>query len=254
MNDTSKYLIYFLCDPDTGYIRYVGKSTSGIERAYSHAYPSILKREAHTHKARWIQKLKRERKFYKIYLIKGDFKSHLELKWHERFYIAYLRLLGCDLLNVTSGGDGEIWTERLKPRPPISEETREKMRLASLGQKRALGHKKSEESKAKSRERMLGKVHSEETKAKMRQAHAEHNVWLGRKHTPEAIEKQREAHKGNQAHAKPVIDDLGNIFKSGKSAADFYKTSVMTISNSIRKGLLVPSIGGRQFFRYNANL
>ena len=122
--------------------------------------------------------------------------------------------------NITNGGDG-VSGWRASP------ETRERMRLAHLGNRSFLGRHLSAEHRAKlsvaSKGRrhtpearakmsvsrkpqappMLGKKHSEETKAKMR-ASAEarkdqmRSVALGRKHTEETKAKIREGHLGRK--------------------------------------------------------
>jgi hypothetical protein len=74
----------------------------------------------------------------------------------EQFWISYFRFVGCDLTNATNGGDGMpgfkysdssrqkmSQAARARPRRPQSEETRLKI------QKTLLGHKVSENTKAK---------------------------------------------------------------------------------------------------------
>jgi hypothetical protein len=91
--------IYVLCDPDTGEVRYVGKTAMRLcNRLAKHmeANPKV-------YSGRWIGKLKAEGKRPIIRCIEevGD-------NWAERecYWIAYYRSQGCQLTNVSPGGDG----------------------------------------------------------------------------------------------------------------------------------------------------
>ena len=70
----------------------------------------------------------------------AKWQTEVEAFEHEKLLISCFRDLGFKLCNLTDGGDG---TSGYKQTP----EHREKNRLAGLGNKRALGHKVSEESK-----------------------------------------------------------------------------------------------------------
>lgn len=109
-----------------------------------------------------------------------------------------------------------------------SQESREKARLAQLGNKNALGHKLSEESKQKisnsrkgkcvgSENGFYGKTHTSEVRQKIRESQ------LGRKHSEETKKKQAES------HYKPVrIKDM--IYESLKSASEASGINKTTLS------------------------
>ena len=108
---------------------------------------------------------------------------------HEKVLIACFKDMGYKLANLTDGGEGTASpkvSESAKKRPKrtLSEETKNKIRLSLLGQKRteqgrenirqgALNRKAfnrppcKEETKEKIRQKLLGRVMSEESRLKM---------------------------------------------------------------------------------------
>ncbi len=128
MND--RFLIYGLVDPTSGHLRYVGKSSYGLKRARSHLYPAALKRDR-SYCGNWIRSLLKKGLVYKIVILQAFLDSEV-LVQAECFWISYFRDLGCPLTNLTSGGEGCSGRE-------VSPETREKLRLANLGNKNSAG-------------------------------------------------------------------------------------------------------------------
>jgi hypothetical protein len=91
---------------------------------------------------------------------------------HEVLLISCFRELGYKLANLTDGGDG---TSGYKQTP----EHREKNRLASLGNKRALGHKVSEASRKLMGADKIGKPTSAKQKASASQVFQGNSYALG---------------------------------------------------------------------------
>lgn len=87
----------------------------------------------------------------------ADWKTEQEAFEHEKFLISCFRDMGYELANLTDGGDG---TSGYKQTP----EHREKNRLASLGNKRALGHKVSEAARKLMGADKIGRPTSEKQK------------------------------------------------------------------------------------------
>lgn len=109
-------IIYGLLDPNTDELRYVGKSSSGMERPQNHFQAAVLKKESGTHKANWILKLVSNGQLPKVVtLYNAD--TLEELDQAEREFIRLFRAWGCRLTNVKPGGEGG----------PQSENTREKI-------------------------------------------------------------------------------------------------------------------------------
>lgn len=112
--------IYMLVDPRTDEIRYVGKSVNPSERLNVH-----MNERSNCHRSHWLQELKREGLLPHMFILET-----IEGEWpwqeSERWWIARLKAGGARLTNSTSGGDGV---------PDLPPETREKIRLASVGRK-----------------------------------------------------------------------------------------------------------------------
>jgi hypothetical protein len=87
----------------------------------------------------------------------------------EKGLIKLLRRQGVKLVNQTEGGDGSPGFSR-----PHTDKEKEKLKLAALGNKHALGNKLSTETREKMRVRQLGisRKHSEQTKLKLSAAHS----------------------------------------------------------------------------------
>lgn len=94
--------IYGLIDPRTEEIRYIGKSSRGMRRAYQHAYE---KYKGKGEKARWIASLQEEGLSYEIITLE-NVSSREELDARETWWIAWYRPLG-RLTNVSAGGSYE---------------------------------------------------------------------------------------------------------------------------------------------------
>ncbi len=112
-------LIYILIDPSSKEVRYVGKTEKSKigRRLQNHSHDKIV-----SHKSNWIQKLKRGGKLPKIEVVEeiesGDWGEA------ERWWISYLRSLGCRLTNADDGGSGGY---------PRSDATRKKLSDALKG-------------------------------------------------------------------------------------------------------------------------
>jgi hypothetical protein len=102
--------IYGLVDPDSGMVRYVGKSDEPKVRYLRHIGTQELR--ADTHKARWLRELLAENK--KPVLLVLACVPSLQWQNYERYWIAHLKPLGM-LTNTTDGGDGI--TKGMKHRP-----------------------------------------------------------------------------------------------------------------------------------------
>jgi len=96
-----KTYIYVLKDPTTLEVRYVGKTTCLKRRFRSH---KCLTAEKGTHLASWIVSLRNKGLLFlmeQIDVVEGD-------KWKEKeaYYIEFYKNKGCNLVNLTSGGEG----------------------------------------------------------------------------------------------------------------------------------------------------
>lgn len=138
--------IYFLAESDTGEVRYVGKTINPPKRLQSHCND-----RSKCHRANWIQALKDRGARPEMVIVE---EIHGDWPWQEseRYWIAFAKACGCQLVNGTDGGDGVS---------NLSGESRERMLRTWLGRKH------SERTKLKISESWKHRVVSDETKAKM---------------------------------------------------------------------------------------
>ena len=118
--------IYILCDPDTGKIRYVGQSTNPLRRFKDH-----LRKKEKTHKGNWIKSILDCKKIPIIFII-DEFSTNFEANYFENWYYEYFKFLGMDLTNNPSF---------LGNTRKMSNETKEKIRLAHVGKPLTPNHK-----------------------------------------------------------------------------------------------------------------
>lgn len=187
-------IIYALCDPDTGEVRYIGQTANGMLRPRAHLTPSAGKGRAHYH-ANWIRSLRRAGKRPTIRVLE-EVPNAAALDAAERRWIARGRGLGWRLTNSTDGGDGirghhhsaetkEKISRANRGRPgrrgPQSPEHIAARVAALKGRQRSAAHKEAisranrgrpmhPNTRAALLASRLGSKHSAETKAKMRAA------------------------------------------------------------------------------------
>lgn len=149
-----EHLVYGLTDPE-GSVRYIGKSSSGLERPRKHGCPSAVR--AGTHKANWIASLRRKGLDYGIVVLRKC-ESETEALAAEVEEIAKYRSLGADLTNMTDGGDG---VNGFSP----SLEARSLMSKAKVGRKLTLEHRVKISMANKGQvPAMKGKSHTDESR------------------------------------------------------------------------------------------
>ena len=93
-------------DPITNEIRYIGLSTQGYRRISDHFYKFKLDKD-NTYKGRWLKVLRQNNLLPKIRIIQ-EFKdiSRQNLAECEKYWIKFHKDKGCPLTNLTDGGDG----------------------------------------------------------------------------------------------------------------------------------------------------
>lgn len=121
--------IYYLLDPITKEIRYVGKAVNINRRKCEHLAPSRLKEKCHRNS--WIKSLL-EQDLKPIMVIKIATKNITELGQLEKDEIKNLRSKNVNLTNHTEGGEGVVgykWGHH-------TEESKRKISLANKGKPR----------------------------------------------------------------------------------------------------------------------
>jgi hypothetical protein len=173
-------LIYALSDPETGRVRYIGKTSQEPGDRLGQHIKMALTGER-THRSAWVR-----------LLVSSDVRPVCttleEVNGHsedgsevERRWIARLRADGADLTNLTDGGDG--WQKGR----PFSAEHRALLSKAHIGRKRG----------------PMGAAHKERIAVAMRGkprsyvrgALKGHTFNVGRKHTTESRKRMSEAQR-----------------------------------------------------------
>lgn len=161
--------IYTLSDPLTGRVRYVGKTSQQPVRRLSH-HVSTAKNKTN-HRENWIRSLGVPPWLTVVQEVLG---SHEDIAQAERYWIARLRADGCDLTNLTIGGEGT-------PGRKASAETKAKMSASLMGNQCARGCKRSPATRALLSAGKIGNKHS-----------------LGLKRRPETLARMSAALMGNK--------------------------------------------------------
>lgn len=145
--------IYCLVDPRTSEIRYVGKAINPGKRFYAH----VLVHRSNTHKSAWIRQMLKDG-IRPILEVLEVIENSNDQDWQEveKFWINYLRFIGCRLTNQFTGGHGGR---------KASPETREKLRVAMIE-----FYRKNPQERSKRSRESSGRKHSLETIHKMRKA------------------------------------------------------------------------------------
>jgi group I intron endonuclease len=100
--------IYTLSDPNTGLIRYIGKTNNIKNRLRRHLNNSSLSES--TKKNNWIISLLKNNQLPIIEVLEEV--SSEDIDFYEMFYISLFKSWGFELLNGTNGGDGFDWSGR----------------------------------------------------------------------------------------------------------------------------------------------
>lgn len=214
----SKFLVYGLADPETGEIRYIGRSSSGLHRPKDHATPGHLRAEGSTHKTNWIKALLRHGLSPEIKVLRECF-SIEETFDVERDLIALYRAKGARLTNQSDGGAGSVGCVRSEefklnlskarkgvPRPEwVKQRIEEGKRVTGVSEKQLAhirevgaawkGQARSAETRAKmaAAKKAWWAEHREEQTARLREAGV---VRRGRPVSPETKAKMSVAKKG----------------------------------------------------------
>jgi hypothetical protein len=215
----SKRLIYGLLDPRTNEIRYIGKSTYGLERPKKHQRHSILKRD---HKSNWLRQLFDAGLTCEIVVLEELSDAH-DINEREISWIAYAKTLGWRLTNLTAGGDGASGlVVTVEHRKKISDATR--------------GKQVSQESRTRISAGLKGRAKS-----------AAHKEALSRAHKGQVIsESTRQLLR--KTRGIPVVHvATGTVYGSCREAAKSLGLWQTQVSRAV-KGL-VPDVKGHVFKR-----
>ena len=149
------FCVYGLFDPRNNELKYIGYTQNYKSRLEQHCRPSKLK--INSHKNNWIKSVKADN-LIPIIQILENYDNKADALGAEIDLIAYFKAIGCNLTNVTSGGDEGVIYAR-------TDEIRSKISKSSTGRKH------TKEAKAKISKTLTGikRNHSEEHKKKISQ-------------------------------------------------------------------------------------
>lgn len=165
--------IYTLDDPITGYIKYVGKTTSPLTtRLSAHIYEA-LKRNTKSYRCSWIKHLNSKNLKPTINLL-DEIQYTSDWEWLEQYWISQIKTWGFKITNLTDGGDGnkgQIFSKETIEKRKISIKKKidlglidyKNRGLKSAETKRNRNYTISTETKQKLREFNLGKKQSKES-------------------------------------------------------------------------------------------
>lgn len=209
-----EYKIYFLIDPRTNEIRYVGKTTKNLNKRLFNGH---LKDKTKTHKTNWLNSLKKQGLIPEIKLVKICKNEEL-CNFSEKFYI---KIFGRadkntgNLVNSTDGGEGT-------PGKILTQETKDKIGKSNTGKN--LGRKASEQEKEI--RRIAYKNIPEEIKKQTGKKISEAN--FGRKHSNQAKLNMSAAQYERDAPTQTTKDKISKTllgFKNSNTSSKYIGVS-----------------------------
>ncbi len=169
--------LYYLTDPRTGALRYIGKTSKSLRARLSSHLAEARYREASSYRLKWLRCLLAQGlkpSIHELDEVEGDGCPA------EISFIGIARALGCKLVNNTDGGDGasgavvgeetRALMRAAQERLWADEEHRVMMRAARVGRKATAETKAKMSASLAGNTRMLGKSLSEATKELIRQS------------------------------------------------------------------------------------
>lgn len=250
-----KFYVYFLIDPRTGTVFYVGKGSKKWDRFNHHLIEFEEWDKLGRHGKPKGRNLKKIRKIAQI--VDGGFEVQVEIAFETNYeHEAHLQEINCiaafgreNLTNLTDGGEGSVglkWSEESKqkasiaakkrPKRVLSEETKKKIRESNKKRYQDpelrnrirdvhLGKPVSEEQKKKISATLTGSKLSEECKKKIGDAHR------GKTQSKEHVQKRVSkiiGRKYSEDHRRKISDS-----KRGKRLSEEHKKN---ISRGVREG------------------
>jgi len=160
----------------TNEVRYVGKTVSKLNvRLSKHKH---RRNKNNSHKNNWLRLLERKGLLSKLRIIAIEKCEESLLTERERYWIQYFKDKGCDLTNVTSGG--EVGSHGYKH----SEKAKQKIAQVARqhkGRKLTSVHKKNISKSLIGNTRRLGKPCTEAQKQKISKARRGKSAWNKKK-------------------------------------------------------------------------
>jgi hypothetical protein len=218
-----EYKIYFLKDPRTNEVRYVGKTTKDLNKRL---FSGHLRDKTITHKTNWINSLKKIGLIPSIELVKICKNENL-CCFSERFYIKLLGRADKNegiLINSTDGGEGT-------PGKVVSQATKDKISKSNAG--KGIGRKVSETTKEK--QRISYKNIPDEIKKQTSQKISKAN--LGNKKSIQAKLNMSKAQYERESPSQNTKDKISKTllgFKNENTSSNYIGVSFIQSQNLYR--------------------
>jgi GIY-YIG catalytic domain len=200
--------IYGLYEPDTGALRYIGKSIRPHQRLRNH-----INDKSKCHRTNWIQSLVARGLEPELQII-----EEIRVAWlwqdSERYWIAHARKNGARLVNGTNGGEGV---------EGLSKEALERRSRAWIGRKHRA------ESLIRIGNASRGRKHSEASKQKMRNLMSGRIITWGAK-ISQSIRKlndEQESEIAKRLIAGEMVKDLAAEFSMHRTSISKIKKSAL---------------------------
>ena len=180
-------IIYALCCPKTGDVRYVGKTDSNLaKRLARHIIGCESPKDKHTKKNMWIAQVASQNQIPKIVILEELKECDCWEKAEIRWIAHYRKILGDSLLNSSTGGKGVSGYK-------FTEEAKAKLVAALKIRPPKYGRVVSEETKAKTSASLKGRTSSR----------------VGYKHSPKTLAKMASSRKALQL--KKIMKDSSHV-------------------------------------------
>lgn len=233
---TSRLIIYGLRDPRTKFLKYIGRSSSGLRRPRTHLCRSVYEHGRYEVYS-WIRALHAEGMVPDI-LVLQECESADELDDAETEQIAYFKFCGAVLTNMTSGGSG---TRAVKSRKgqkghTPTKETREQISKSlkkffeDPANRESLRHNMTAEQRKAAAERMAAYNRTPESARRVGDRLAA--MWKDpsyRARFDEFLSKPR------PYRFKEVFADDGRVFESNKACAAALGVKASAIAQALSR-------------------
>lgn len=241
-----KYKVYYLKDPISNEIRYIGVTGKRLENRLDGHFRKIHRKDRRglTHKSAWISSLVRRGYKPSIHLLQ-EMPTEDDVMAAEMYWIEYFKGVGCDLTNSCAGGYGNLNPTKM---------TRDKMR-ANLGKYNGSNSKPVIDDRgvvypsAAEAGRQLN-INPKEISSVIRgkARHARGRVFSYYREKITKIPTLRPLKR--KWNARKIIDEDGNIFNTVSEATRYYGfKSHKSISNVLTG--VTKRAGGKKFYYYS---
>lgn len=243
MSTLRSWEIYTLSDPRTNEVRYVGMTTRGVKVRYNQHLKQMksLNDTRGPHRAKWLKLLDTKGLFPVLSVVEsgtGDSWVAAEKRW-----IKYYRDCGCDLTNLTDGGEGTFGLKfspesiaklrEAKLRQPKKPRTEAQIRTLKELHTRQIGKKWSQERKKALQERAKGRVIPQYVRDALVKA---------RKGVPLSEEHKLAVSRGHRARRPVHVQDGNELrrlyeveLKSIKQIAKIWKVSQFLVYSRLKE-------------------